>query len=332
MFLVMTALEQQMQQDPWSLLAEYLQHWKLPKSRSESLATLFSPKRKDSHKAAKTFKATASEGLSLFPIFTFFLLHIVQPMAILQKEIQAYVELANILEMLQSTALEVIAAAQLKEHIEKFLQKCLACNWENHFHPKFHWMLHLPLHLQRWGFLPACFVHERKHRVPKKYGGHITNTRQYERSLLIEILGHDIAELKENDFFCQKAMLQKKGKASKRMVAFLEEYFEQQAETAFTCAAACLDPAGHCHRGDVVLLKGSSQVAEVWFHAEFNGLTASLLCMYDQAAYDAGQGTAICSKQQCPMMVPTEDILCALCHTWLDEQHCRILIPLPHRR
>ena len=107
MFLVMTALEQQMQQDPWSLLAEYLQHWKLPKSRSESLATLFSPKRKESHKAAKTFKATASEGLSLFPIFTFFLLHIVQPMAILQKEIQAYVELANILEMLQSTALEV---------------------------------------------------------------------------------------------------------------------------------------------------------------------------------------------------------------------------------
>ena len=119
-----------MQQDPWSLLAEYLQHWKLPKSRSESLATLFSPKRKDSHKAAKTFEATASEGLSLFPSFTVFLLHIVQPMAILQKDIQAYVELANILEMLQSTALEVIAAAQLKEHIEKFLQKCLACDWE----------------------------------------------------------------------------------------------------------------------------------------------------------------------------------------------------------
>lgn len=54
--------------------------------------------------------------------------------------------------------------------------------------PKFHCMLHLPRMLQTHGILIPCFVHERKHRVVKRFASDIRNTsRDYERSLLAQI-------------------------------------------------------------------------------------------------------------------------------------------------
>ena len=69
MHLTMQALEQELQLDFYSKCFEYFQAWKLPKVRSEKLSNMFSSKRKTANKEAGTFKATASEGLSLCSIF-----------------------------------------------------------------------------------------------------------------------------------------------------------------------------------------------------------------------------------------------------------------------
>ena len=151
---------------------------------------------------------------------------------------------------------------------------------------KFHWLLHWPAHLQKWGCLPACFIHERKHRVAKRYGSNVTNTRQYEKILLYEIMGHDIARLTETGIFAQQPgifaqqpVLEKNCKVSAKMKSFLEHSFGETAVEVFTCATAKLVPAGSCHRGNLALLP-TNIVAEIWFHASFNGNLVSLVCKY----------------------------------------------------
>ena len=41
--------------------------------------------------------------------------------------------------------------------------------------PKFHWVAHFPLHLERLGTLISCLVHERKHKTIKRYADDIHN-------------------------------------------------------------------------------------------------------------------------------------------------------------
>ena len=56
------------------------------------------------------------------------------------------------------------------------------------FVPKHHFMLHLPRQLARFSFLIACFVHERKHKVAKRWAVPlcIAKQRSYDRTLLEE--------------------------------------------------------------------------------------------------------------------------------------------------
>ena len=42
--------------------------------------------------------------------------------------------------------------------------------------PKFHYAWHIPVLLKQVGWLPMCFVLERKHKGIKRYGNHVENT------------------------------------------------------------------------------------------------------------------------------------------------------------
>ena len=73
------------------------------------------------------------------------------------------------------------------------------------FTPKLHWLLHYSDELQAHGTLFSCFVHERKHKVIKRYGNPIANMRVadrsdgFEESVMNEVSCHHIAMLKNFD-------------------------------------------------------------------------------------------------------------------------------------
>ena len=56
------------------------------------------------------------------------------------------------------------------------------------FLSKHHFMMHLPRQLERFKFLVACWVHERKHKIVKRWAVPLCldRRRNYDRSLLEE--------------------------------------------------------------------------------------------------------------------------------------------------
>ena len=101
-------------------------------------------------------------------------------------ECNAYVFACDVLDLLVQAAQGTVRGEELRDAVDNFLRACLAANWRQFLHPKFHWMLHLVIELVRFGLLLTCWVHERKHRMVKRFTIDLQNTRKYETSLLSE--------------------------------------------------------------------------------------------------------------------------------------------------
>ena len=138
MHFMLQALEVQLATDPYKMLHDYLQHWILPKRTHKNLASLLLPKRQEANKKAKSFKASASEGLSLFSIFAYFLLQIVVPLNVCSAGVAVLLSLSNIMELLLAIPLGFCTPDQLRQQIADFLQKCLAAKCREHMTGKFH--------------------------------------------------------------------------------------------------------------------------------------------------------------------------------------------------
>ena len=96
--------------------------------------------------------------------------------------------MCDVLDMLVAVPLMIITAEMLDAAVDAFLEKCVAAKWEKHMHSKFHWTVHLSGELRRFKTLLACFVHERKHKVAKRYCTAVANTLSYEKSVLGEAI------------------------------------------------------------------------------------------------------------------------------------------------
>ena len=154
------------------------------------------------------------------------------------------------------------------------------------FHPRWHWQLHMPLHLRRWGILPSCFSHEQKHKVAKRFGSQTTNTAQYEKTILYEVLGHCFAELQESELFRVHCKLKQQRQFPQRMKAFLQAELGYAAQSISTCAVGQVKH-GSITKGDMVLLSPGLEVAEVWFHAEVDGRMLSLVSAWKNLSLDS---------------------------------------------
>ena len=332
MHLMMQAAEEELGRDFYKIVHDYVKEWHLPKSRSENLSGLFLQKRKKANDEAGSFKCSASEGLSLFSIFTCMLLNVVAPIGVCVKPIAVMVALANVLELLQACALPGITSpGRLAAAIEAFLEASIAAGWHDAWHPKFHWVVHLPAQLRKWGILPTCWVQERKHKLAKRFGTLQSNTTNYERSILLQILGQTLSDMKQEKLFDTSCKLARPGKAPAKMVAFLQEYMPGFQEI-HTNAVAALEPAGFAHKGDLVLMRASHQVAEVYFHADLDGVVYSLVSHFNLLTNDLAHGSLIVQRTDAPMLVETSMIACPLQYTSLGGDKIRVLIPLAHRK
>jgi len=170
--------------DVYDSLRDYVKLWCWPRRvNSGKLHELFTDgRRKNNHEALK-FKCSASEGLSLYMILAvFFKVY----GAICAAERRAYNALCDVIDLLSSVARGKIQPQQLQDAVELFLDAYSIAFGDDHMTPKFHWLLHFPKSLRDVGTLVACFVHERKHRMLKRYCNDIRNTTVFEHSVLAE--------------------------------------------------------------------------------------------------------------------------------------------------
>jgi hypothetical protein len=324
--------------DIYSTLQNYIGLWRFPANvANSSLKDLFAKKRKDSNNKAGTFKCSASEGLGVYPILAFFVQAVVLPAGLCSKECRAFLALADVLDLLQAVPRSLTTPAQLRAAIAGFLRASMDAGWEEHMQPKFHWLIHLPKHLARFGILPTCWVHERKHKVVKRYANDIKNSRVYERSVLGEVCCHNLSFLSQPGVFDLTVGLVNPRAANAKLTGFLgaELGYLVPAHQCFTASVARILPTGTCSRKDVVLIRsvdGSSfDAGEVWLHADAKGRPLTLVSVWQFVGYDKAKGSAEWLKLSNPTLVETADIISAVVHTECKAGVARILLPLQCR-
>ena len=126
----------------------------------------------------------------------------------------------DLVEAMQLVALGLTPPARIRGIVSRLIRSCQSAGWEDCMIPKFHWLLHYAKHLERWGSAISCFVHERKHRMIKRYAQDIRNTgfqiSAYASSVLHEVMSHQMwAATSDSAFMHSMGLIEpKKAKAA----------------------------------------------------------------------------------------------------------------------
>ena len=134
------------------------------------------------------------------------------------------------------------------------------------FVPKHHYMLHIPAQLAKFKILVLCYVHERKHKIVKRWTAPLCSDRDNNRSLLEECT---VAHLHALQDPLLKPCLLDKVKENPDVVAALKEKGFASAETTLTGRTARAQ--GRCIRiGDVASFSDggvNTLVGEIYWFA-----------------------------------------------------------------
>ena len=255
----------------YARLHTYLQQWHWPTAMSGAL-DIFAAKRAKNSWDDKHLKVTASEGLSVLPILANFVhaLHENTALASVKDHASCFLKLADVIRIIQRSARHKIDADELQYAIAQHLSAFKKLYGEDVMTPKFHYSIHFPSYLRRWGWAPACFVLERKHKVPKRFANEVRNTSgAWETSVLREVTCHHLAALTTNmQHFAIEVGLQ--SPHSRRLVPLLQEDLGVGAVAVFaTAKTARINAWERCSKGDVVLftdIAGHDHVGNVELH------------------------------------------------------------------
>ena len=134
---------------------------------------------------------SASECLGCFALFmTFLNLNVFdQARDAVKAACCSYYALCRVVALLTMTTRGTVTAEVLMHAICHWLKLHQTAYGTAHWKPKMHWCLHLPAQLRLFGFLIACFTHERKHKEIKRYmQGRMNPNLSFERNVLQDVL------------------------------------------------------------------------------------------------------------------------------------------------
>ena len=175
-------------------LGEYVGRWKWPKV-APHVEQLFDETANNKNLKNEAFSSSASELLTLAPVLASFFSAIVAPMGICSAAVACIIALLNVVELLATVKRGIVSPRQLLTAILEHLRRFLDVYGRGRWKPKHHYALHLPLMLARFGMLVACFTHERKHRVLKRYMRSRLNNKKFEASCLEDVTIQHLEDL-----------------------------------------------------------------------------------------------------------------------------------------
>ena len=129
-------------------------------------------------KQGEEFKSTASEALSIYPVIRSFL----QRYRMLEHDdidvaicVQSFLAVCSLLDTLKSSMRGEVNPEELHDKVVCHLCSFSAAYGECKFIPKHHYCLHLAQGAARHGILLSAFVHERRHKLVKRFATEIAN-------------------------------------------------------------------------------------------------------------------------------------------------------------
>ena len=170
----------------------------------------------------------------------------------------AFITLCDLLDLFTSCARGVVTPLMMRRRVHLFLDAFVAAFGVQSMIPKCHWLLHFARHLERWGNLLACFVTERKHKMLKRYANDLDNTSHFERSLMAEVVCHQIQALDDPNTFSIAIGLVKPQKAPRKLADVLMAEFQVEYEFVATATTSRFSKFATCSKKDVVLFTRES--------------------------------------------------------------------------
>jgi len=321
----------------WELLEGYVARWHWPAlcGSTAGLAEVFSPARKKSHKDSGHIKCPASGLLSLYPVIAVFVCTILLPAGQCVAACNAFLALCDVLDVITAVNRTNVPPARLLAAVEGFLARFVAVWGDEHLGPKYHWLLHFPAALARYGCLLSCFVLERKHRVAKRYGTDSTLTsRQASSTLIREVTSHQLAMMQDPWLWSFDVGLIRPRTASPTIRRALDDLIGLEVDTVVrTAVESRFSPVATCNRGDMVLIRTgrSFQAAHIMFHADIDGVAVSLVNTYSLVRADPHTGIAEWDPLPDPELVEASDILDTVVYTRLGGGRVRTIVPAEFR-
>lgn len=151
-------------------LTDFMGRWYFPKRLSDSARDRCSTKELTKmFDLGDHFKCSASEGLSLYPLFAIFLNVYIVPDGLCQEQVDSYMALADVLDLLQSCRYGLVSSNRLEEAIQKHLFLFTKAYENLGVKPKHHYSIHLPEQLERFGTLIGS---TRNTHIPKHFMEH----------------------------------------------------------------------------------------------------------------------------------------------------------------
>ena len=151
-------------------LNEHVRLFTWPKSLAEKGATgvkCFIPRRATSSRKAKLWKASQSEMLSVFMVVAHWFRAVVQPSGMLPLACNCLAALTLLTSMYVASAKGLVDPIELAKVIRMFMESYAVAFGLDGMIPKFHYIVHSPQSLRKWGFLPNTLALERKHKTIK---------------------------------------------------------------------------------------------------------------------------------------------------------------------
>ena len=129
---------------------------------------------------------SASEMISVGPVVAKWLTDVVMVAGICPAESASALLCISVMDLLTRANTGCVTPEMLADAIATHYAAHLAAYGHSIWKPKHHYVLHLPRQLEQFKLLISCFVHERKHKLVKRWAVSHCSKRGYERSLLEE--------------------------------------------------------------------------------------------------------------------------------------------------
>ena len=212
---------------------------------------------------------SASEFVSAGPVVRKWLEDVVKPTGVCPAEVASILLCIAVMDLLCECATGLVTPAMLADAMALHYAAHVAAYGYTLFVPKHHYMLHIPAQLAKFKFLVQCYVHERKHKILKRWAVPMCPKKDNNRSVLEECTVAHLNSLQEP---LLKPCLLETVKASPKVVAALKENGFASAESAITGATGRVQGRS-IQIGDVVLYWDGDScentlVGEIYFFAK----------------------------------------------------------------
>lgn len=184
--------------------------------------------------------------------------------------------------------------------------------------PKFHYgCTHMVQQLSRLGFLPACFVLERKHKVAKKFGDHVVNTSaEWDRGCMRDVTACHLAAVQRchaQAWANEARLVNPRVPRSKMLMGIKHDLQLGPADSVEVSREMRVSAFERCMQGDVVLVGSADEprlIGQVHLHAEVNGCAVSLIRQW--GIVRRARRHWKCQESDRDFLVFAEDITCPL--------------------